>query len=133
MTVGRHFRNAGPTQTDAAIAGSENNNGNPTRRREGSLDRGNLGDDRRVDGNNHSVNEWRELAELLVELDLTIEDLESWATAPDDVAELRHREALRDEIQFALRFHHVPRHLRQRLVEARSRSALSPAPLDPRD
>jgi hypothetical protein len=40
------------------------------------------------------MGEWRELAERLVELDLAIEDTDSWATSPDDIAELRRLERL---------------------------------------
>jgi len=79
------------------------------------------------------MTEWRDLAELLVELDLQIEDLDSWATAPEDVDELRGREELRDELQYALRFHHVPRRLRLRLEGMGSVGELRPALLDPRD
>jgi hypothetical protein len=48
------------------------------------------------------MSEWRELAERLVEVDLAIEDRESWATAPEDVEELVRLERLRDEIQAVL-------------------------------
>jgi hypothetical protein len=92
-----------------------------------------FGEDCPVGGNNRCMNEWRDLAELLVELDLTIEDLDSWAAAPEDIAELRGREELRDEIQYALRFHHVPRRLRHRLDELSSVGVSRPALLDPRD
>ena len=78
------------------------------------------------------MNEWNDLAELLVELDLAIEDLDSWATRPEDIDELRRQEALRDEIQFALRLHHIPRSLRQRL-ETRGSVAVLSAPVDPRE
>lgn len=84
-------------------------------------------------GSNRCMNEWRKLAELLVDLDLTIEDLDTWATAPEDIGELQRREALRDEIQMALRLHHVPRRLRAQLEEASPVGAVRPAPLDPRD
>ncbi|MGN6800113.1 MAG: hypothetical protein ACTHKS_18390 [Gaiellaceae bacterium] len=79
------------------------------------------------------MSEWRALAELLVELDLTIEDLDSWATAPEDIAELQRREELRDEIQLAVRFHYVPRQLRRQLAGLRSVGVLRPRQLDPRD
>ena len=79
------------------------------------------------------MSEWRELAELLVELDLTIEDIDSWATAPEDIAELQRREALRDEIQLAVRFHYVPRQLRRQLADLRSVGVLRPRLLEPRD
>jgi len=79
------------------------------------------------------MSEWRDLAELLVELDLAIEDLDSWASAPEDVAELARREELRDQIHLAVRFHHVPCHLRRQLAELGALGGLRPAPIDPRD
>jgi hypothetical protein len=79
------------------------------------------------------MSEWRDLTELLVELDLTIEDLDSWATAPEDVVELRRREELRDEIQLAVRFHYVPRQLRRQLAGLGSAAVLRPGISDPRD
>ena len=79
------------------------------------------------------MGEWRDLTELLVELDLTIEDIDSWATAPEDIAELRRREELRDEIQLAVRFHYVPRQLRRQLADFRSAGVLGPRISDPRD
>lgn len=80
------------------------------------------------------MNEWRDLAELLVELDLEIEDRASWATRPDDVDELKRLEAFRDEVQVALGRHHVSTVLRKRFQEhAARRRALSPATVDPRD
>lgn len=39
-------------------------------------------------GNRRAMSEWQELAELLVEVDLAIEDLDSWATEPEDLAAL---------------------------------------------
>lgn len=81
----------------------------------------------------HTMNEWRELAEQLVELDLMIEDLDSWATAPEDIAELRRCEELRDEIQFALRLHHVPRRLRRQLEDDSLVGARPQSVTDPRD
>jgi len=79
------------------------------------------------------MSEWRDLAELLVELDLTIEDLDSWASAPEDVAELERREELRDQIHLAIRFHYVPRQLRRQLAELDAVGVLRPASIDPRD
>lgn len=79
------------------------------------------------------MNEWQDLAEQLVELDLTIEELDAWATAPEDIAELQRREALRDEIQLALRFHHVPRRLRRQLASVEPVAVLRPMSTDPRD
>jgi hypothetical protein len=80
------------------------------------------------------VNEWRELTECLVELDLTIEDRASWATQPDDVDELKRLEAFRDEVQVALGRHHVSTALRKHFQNhAARRRALYPATVDPRD
>ena len=94
----------------------------------------NFGDDRHNFGNNGTVNEWRELSECLVELDLTIEDRASWATRPEDVAELKQLEALRDEVQAALTRHRVPTRVRKHLIEhAAGRPAMCPAAVDPRD
>ena len=42
------------------------------------------------------------LAVRLVRLDLAIEDLDSWATTPDDLAALKRLEELRDALQEAL-------------------------------
>ena len=61
------------------------------------------------------MGEWRELAERLVELDFEIEDLDSWATAPADVAELERLEALRDEVFAAVSDRRIPSHLLERL------------------
>ena len=79
------------------------------------------------------MNEWQVLAERLVELDLSIEEVDSWATAPEDIAELQRQEALRDEIQLALSFHHVPRRLRRQLDETEPAAVVRPASIDPRD
>lgn len=98
-----------------------------------SLGRVNLRDDCFAGGDNDSMNEWQELAECLVELDLTIEDLESWATAPEDIAELQRNETLRDEIQLALRLHHIPRSLKLQLGDHRLLGALRATTIDPRD
>lgn len=79
------------------------------------------------------MSEWRDLAEVLVELDLTIEDLDAWASAPEDIAELQRREELRDQIHLAVRFHYVPRQLRRQLAELDAVGVLRPASSDPRD
>ena len=92
-----------------------------------------MGEDCPAGGNNHAMNEWRELAERLVELDLTIEDLDAWATDPDDISELQRREELRDEIQLALRFRHMPRRLRRQLEEPEPVVILRRSISDPRD
>jgi hypothetical protein len=78
------------------------------------------------------MKEWRELAERLVELDMAIEDLGSWATAPEDVYELKRLESLRDELQQALAERRVTRHLRERL-DMHGRPASQPLTFDPRD
>ena len=77
--------------------------------------------------------EWTELAECLVELDLAIEDLESWATRGEDVEELKRLEGLRDEVQYALSRHHLTGRLRQRLEAGGRGRAPSPVTIDPRD
>ena len=61
------------------------------------------------------MGEWQDLAELLVEVDIQIEELNGWATRPEDIAELDELEELRTDLRFALTFHHVPRGLRKRL------------------
>jgi hypothetical protein len=82
---------------------------------------------------NRAMNEWQALAERLVELDLAIEEIDSWATASEDIAELQRQEALRDEIHLALRFHHLPRRLRRQLDQSEPVPVLRPASIDPRD
>jgi hypothetical protein len=79
------------------------------------------------------MSEWRDLTELLVELDLTIEDLDCWASAPEAVAELQRREELRDQIHLAVLFHSVPRQLRRQLAELDAVGLLRPASIDLRD
>lgn len=74
----------------------------------------------------------QDLAERLVELDLAIEEIDSWATASEDIAELQRQEALRDEIQLALRCHHLPRRLRRQLDQTEPAPVLRPASIDPR-
>jgi hypothetical protein len=78
------------------------------------------------------MSEWTGLAQWLVELDLAIEDLESWATSGKDIEELKRLEGLRDEVQYALSRHHVSERLCQKLEAAR-RNASSPVTIDPRD
>jgi hypothetical protein len=79
------------------------------------------------------MGEWRELAERLVELDLAIEDTDSWATSPDDIAELRRLERLRDEIQAAVAEHRISGRLRRELEEHVLKRSLPIAASDPRD
>jgi hypothetical protein len=79
------------------------------------------------------MSEWSELAECLVELDLTIEDRESWATRPEDVAELEELERLRDDVQTALKLHYLPSRLRHRVGERHHFSVMKPTADDPRD
>ena len=66
-----------------------------------------------------SMNEWRELTERLVKLDFAIEDLDSWASAPEDVERLARLEALRDDVQAAIAGRHVSRRLRDVLAGSR--------------
>jgi SPX domain protein involved in polyphosphate accumulation len=75
---------------------------------------------------------WRGLAERLVELDLAIEDRESWATAPEDIQELQRLEQLRDEIQAALAERRLSPHVR-RLVAERGHNPGVGVTMDPRD
>lgn len=63
------------------------------------------------------MGEWRELAERLVEVDFAIEDLDGWATNPDDVAELERLEELRDDIFAAVARRRIPLSLRDRLSD----------------
>lgn len=79
-----------------------------------------------------STDEWRDLAALLVETDLAIEDLNGWATRQEDVDELRRLETLRDEIQDALASRHLSRRLRRRVAQGSHRVRGSPR-VDPRD
>lgn len=79
------------------------------------------------------MGEWSELAETLVELDLAIEDLEGWATRPEDVDELKRLEALRDDVFLALSLHHVPSRLRRRLERQHDHDSLTGPSTDPRD
>ena len=79
------------------------------------------------------MSEWSDLAECLVELDLTIEDRESWATRPEDVAELEELERLRDDVQTALQLHHMPSRLRHRVRDRHHLSVMKPIAVDPRD
>lgn len=97
-----------------------------------SLGRVNLRDGRCQSGHNEIVGEWSDLAETLVELDLAIEELDSWATRDEDVAVLKRLEELRDQVQNALSTHHVSRRLRQRL-QAGHTSEPGPVTTDPRD
>jgi hypothetical protein len=78
------------------------------------------------------MGEWRELAERLVELDLAIEDLSSWATAPEDVANLAQLESLRAEVLRAIAEERISPRLRQRLGHGEFRRSLTLVP-DPRD
>lgn len=84
-------------------------------------------------GNRESMSDWQELAELLVQLDLQIEDLNGWATEPEDIERLEELEALRTDVRFALTFHHVPRGLRKRLWTRDHRTELARLPSEPRD
>ena len=77
------------------------------------------------------MSEWRELAERLVKLDFAIEDLDSWASAPEDVERLAELETLRDDVQAAIADRHISRRLRE-LLDAGAPSIHS-AMIDPRD
>ena len=78
------------------------------------------------------MNEWQALAERLVNLDLQIEDRDAWATAPEDLDELKRLEQLRDELHRALATHEVSRGLRTRL-ETDGDHHVRPVTVDPRD
>lgn len=79
------------------------------------------------------MGEWSELAETLVELDFAIEDLEGWATRPEDVDELKRLETLRDDLFVALTHHRLPSRLRHRLEMRHDEHSLSRNTIDPRD
>ena len=79
------------------------------------------------------MGEWRDLAEWLVELDIAIEDLSTWATDPDDIAELARLEGLRDEMRVAVAQQRISRRLRQSLVAHGSRRGSPVVATDPRD
>jgi hypothetical protein len=78
------------------------------------------------------MSDWKELAERLVEVDLRIEDLDSWATEPESVAALKRLEDLRDEMQAAIAHHRMPRRLRGWLHDGQGHR-LTLATIDPRD
>lgn len=78
------------------------------------------------------MNEWQELAERLVEVDLRIEDLDSWATEPDSIAALKRLEERRDEMHAAIAQHRIGRGLREWLREGETLS-LAGTTSDPRD
>ncbi|HEU5363586.1 MAG TPA: hypothetical protein VFU56_09610 [Gaiellaceae bacterium] len=77
--------------------------------------------------------EWTDLAARLVEINLAIENLDGWATRPDDVEDLKELEALRGELEAALTSRHLPRRLRRRLDEPHPVRLSGAAPNDPRD
>ena len=77
------------------------------------------------------MSEWQELAELLVELDIRIEELNGWATRAEALARLEDLEALRTDVLFSLTFHYIPLGLRKRLPSGHHR-LLQPAN-EPRD
>lgn len=76
------------------------------------------------------MGEWQELTERLVEVDLAIEDLDSWATEPGAIAALERLEDLRNEMLAAISRHRIPRRLRERLHGREISLAGTP---DPRD
>jgi hypothetical protein len=63
------------------------------------------------------MTEWRQLAERLVEVDVAIEDRESWATAPEEIEELQRLERFRNEIQAALAERRLSPRVRRLLAE----------------
>lgn len=71
------------------------------------------------------MGEWRDLAEHLVELDLAIEDLDSWATETEDVARLERLENLRDDLGAAIVHQRISGRLRKRLELHRSPSGMT--------
>lgn len=77
-------------------------------------------------------NGWRNLAARLVEIDLALEQLDGWATRPEDVDELKRLEELRDLMQEALASKHLSPDLRDRLEERSGDFESSPT-VDPRD
>jgi len=78
------------------------------------------------------MGEWREVAERLVGVDLAIEDLDAWASEPEDVAELQHLEDLREELLTAVARRRISRGLRERLHDG-WRYTLTGTMIDPRD
>lgn len=76
---------------------------------------------------------WTALAKRLVEVDLAIENLNEWATTPEDVEELRRLEELRKGIQAALATRHVSRRLRRSVEALGPDHAPTSAEIDPRD
>jgi hypothetical protein len=80
------------------------------------------------------MGEWRELAERLVELDLAIEDTDSWATSPDDIAELRRLERLGGtRYKPPSTEHRISRRLRRQLEGHVLKRSSPVAASDPRD
>ena len=76
---------------------------------------------------------WRDLAELLVHVDVAIEELDGWATRYEDVERLEALETLSEEIQRAMRSRHLSRRLRRRLEQRDRNGFLAFADVDPRD
>jgi hypothetical protein len=66
-------------------------------------------------GRSRAWREWRDLAERLAELDLKIVDPSTWATDPDDIAELARVTGLRNEMRAAVAQQRISRRLRQTL------------------
>ena len=63
------------------------------------------------------MGEWQKLAERLVEIDLSIEDFDSWATEPEDVAAFERLEELRDQLQEAIAQGRISRKVRRSLED----------------
>ncbi|HET7137376.1 MAG TPA: hypothetical protein VFI04_03405 [Gaiellaceae bacterium] len=79
------------------------------------------------------MSEWQRLAESLVELDIQIEELDGWATRPEDLSRLKELEALRGRVRFALASRHVPRGLQRRVRSRDDDLRIGPVANDPRD
>jgi hypothetical protein len=76
---------------------------------------------------------WTGLAQRLVEVDLAIENLNGWATTPEDIEELRRLEESRKGIRAALASRHVSRRLRRSLEASEPDHAPTSGEIDPRD
>lgn len=79
------------------------------------------------------MGEWQKLAERLVEIDLSIEDFDSWATEPEDVAAFERLEELRDQLQEAIAQGRISRKVRRSLEDEVLLPRLSGIATDPRD
>ena len=67
-------------------------------------------------------------------LDLAIEELDSWASEPEDLEELHQLERLRDEVQAVLEGRRARANLHERLSEVFSeRGTVNPGAIEVRD